>query len=50
MTTINDQIKINNLIKRMEVLENKQEGGNITMSEQAEFVALCDKIENLLTK
>ncbi|MGI9556072.1 MAG: hypothetical protein ACR2M9_04350 [Cyanophyceae cyanobacterium] len=50
MTTINDQIKINNLIKNIEELENKQDGGTITMTEQAQFVKLCDQVENLLTK
>ena len=36
------------LITEIEVLEIKQEGGNITMSEQAKLNDLCNQMDELL--
>ena len=39
---------MNKLIALIEALENKQENGTITMSEQAIFCKLIEKVEDML--
>jgi len=37
-----------NLINRIQILEDKQENGTITMEEQALFIKLCDLADKYL--
>lgn len=37
-----------NLLKRIQILEDKQDNGTITMDEQALFIKLCDMADKYI--